>query len=138
MRTRYSRMTTMALGVIAFGFVTLAVACERPPTEPLAPVDREPASASDALANVDLSAIADIRDRAVLGVDDDERGPLLAAVAAVEDAVAAGRPQDVERALRVLRQAADVLPDAESSALDLALGDLARQAKISSPLPQTP
>ena len=135
--TRTATMVAVASRVIASGLVTLALACEGPATGSLAPLDFDPAIATRALATLDLSAISDIRDRVVLGVDDDQRGVLVAAVEAVANAVASGRAEELAHALRNLRVRASALSDAEVSALELAIDDLIRQVNSSSDAPQS-
>ena len=110
--TRTATMVSVASRVIASGLVTLALACEGPATGSLAPLDFDPAIAKEALATIDLSAISDIRNRVVLGVDDDQRGVLVAAVEAVANAVASGRAEELAHALRNLRVQASVKPGA--------------------------
>jgi len=135
--TRTASIVAVTSRVIASGFVTLALACEGPATGSLAPLDFDPAIATRALATLDLSAISDIRDRVVLGVDDNQRGVLVGAVEAVANAVASGRAEELAHALRNLRVQASALSDAEVSALELAIDDLVRQVNRSSDVPQS-
>lgn len=136
-KTRTATFVAVTSRVIASGFVTLALACDGPASRSLAPLDFDPAIATRALATLDLSAISDIRDRVVLGVDDDQRGVLIAAVEAVANAAASGRAEELTQALRNLRVQASALSDAEVSALDLAIDDLVRQVNSSSDVVQS-